>query len=210
MTMATLARTSPMRSPATCAPTSLGKVVVGETGWDLTRPGEKGDTVQASDLAFVRADRLPPPPPRKGKTYRPIAPDLVVEVASPSQFGREDLDDKAHRWIDRGVRLVWVVWPDRKTVERLGAGRCQTALTRRRQCHTRLRLAPVRHLGVMTVPDQQHPLIRPEMMPDYRLRTAILIERTQQHVVVAAGQPLDHARQVQLPQLARPTVQVAR
>lgn len=73
----------------------LGKVVVGETGWDLTRPGEKGDTVQASDVAFVRADRLPPPAPRTGKTYRPMAPDLVVEVASPSQFGREELDDKA-------------------------------------------------------------------------------------------------------------------
>ena len=72
--------------------------------------------MQASDLAFVRADRLPPPP-RKGKAYRPIAPDLVVEVASPSQFGREDLDDKARRWINRGVRLVWVVWPDRKTVD---------------------------------------------------------------------------------------------
>ena len=94
----------------------LGKVVIGETGWDLTRPGETEDTVQASDLAFVRADRLPPPPPRKGTTYRPIAPDLVVEVASPSQFGREDLNDKAQRWIDRGVRLVWVVWPDRKIV----------------------------------------------------------------------------------------------
>jgi len=84
---------------------------------DLTRPGEKDETVQASDLAFVRADRLPPPPPRKGKTYRPLAPDLVVAVASPSQFGREDLDDKARRWIDRGVRLVWVVWPDRKAVD---------------------------------------------------------------------------------------------
>ncbi len=95
----------------------LGKVVVGETGWDLTRLGEEDDTVQASDLAFVRADRLPPPSPRKGKTYRPIAPDLVVEVASPSQFGREDLDDKGRRWIDRGVRVAWVVWPDRKTVD---------------------------------------------------------------------------------------------
>ncbi len=95
----------------------LGKVVVGETGWDLTRPGEEGDTVQASDLAFVRADRLPPPPPRKGTTYRPIAPDLVVEVASPSQFGRDGLDDQARRWIERGAGLVWVVWPDRKIVD---------------------------------------------------------------------------------------------
>jgi len=95
----------------------LGKVYIGEAGWDLTRPGETDDTVQASDLAFVRADRLPLPPPRKGQTYRPLAPDLVIEIASPSQFGREDLDDKARRWLDRGVSLLWVVWPDRRTVD---------------------------------------------------------------------------------------------
>lgn len=95
----------------------LGETYVGETGWDLTRPGEKDDTVQASDVAFVRAERLPLPPPRKGTTYRPIAPDLVVEVASPSQQQRRDLHDKARRWLERGVRLVWVVWPDRKAVD---------------------------------------------------------------------------------------------
>ncbi|HVA89755.1 MAG TPA: Uma2 family endonuclease [Chloroflexota bacterium] len=63
----------------------LGEVYVGETGWDLTRPGEHQDTVLASDVAVVRTGRLPLPPPRKGRTYRPLAPDLVVEVASPTQ-----------------------------------------------------------------------------------------------------------------------------
>lgn len=100
----------------------LGKVYIREAGWDLTRPGEKGETVQASDLAFVRAECLPLPLPRTGQTYRPLAPDLVVEIASPSQFGREDLDGKARRWLDRGVRLVWVVWPDRRTIEVWEAG----------------------------------------------------------------------------------------
>lgn len=94
----------------------LGQIYVGEVGWDLTRRGERKNTVLASDVAVVRAERLPLPPPRRGKTYRPIAPDLVVEIASPTQY-RPDLADKAQRWLDRGVRLVWVAWPDRRELD---------------------------------------------------------------------------------------------
>jgi Uma2 family endonuclease len=82
----------------------------------LTRRGERKDTVLASDVAVVRAERLPLPPPQRGKTYRPIAPDLVVEIASPTQY-RPDLADKAQHWLDRGVRLVWVIWPERREVD---------------------------------------------------------------------------------------------
>lgn len=91
----------------------LGEVYVGETGWDLTRRGERRNTVLASDVAVVRAERLPLPLPRRGRTYRPLAPDLVVEIASPTQY-RPDLSDKAQRWLSRGVRLVWVIWPERR------------------------------------------------------------------------------------------------
>jgi Uma2 family endonuclease len=94
----------------------LGEIYVGETGWDLTRRGERTDTVLASDVAVVRSARLPLPPPRRGKTYRPIAPDLVVEIASPSQY-RPDLTDKAQRCLDRGVSLVWVIWPDHRELD---------------------------------------------------------------------------------------------
>lgn len=94
----------------------LGETYAGETGWDLTRRGERKETVLASDVAVVRAERLPLPPPRRGKTYRAIAPDLVVEIASPTQY-RPDMGDKAQQWLDRGVRLVWVVWPDRREVD---------------------------------------------------------------------------------------------
>ena len=94
----------------------LGEVYAGETGWDRARRGERRDTVLASDVAVVRAERLPLPPPRKGRTYRPLAPDLVVEIASPTQY-RPDLADKAHFWLDRGVRLVWVAWPDRRELD---------------------------------------------------------------------------------------------
>jgi Uma2 family endonuclease len=94
----------------------LGHIYVGEVGWDLTRRGERKDTVLASDVAVVCAERLPLPPPRRGKTYRPIAPDLVVEIASPTQY-RPDLADKAQHWLDRGVRLVWIIWPEQHEVD---------------------------------------------------------------------------------------------
>jgi Uma2 family endonuclease len=94
----------------------LGEIYVGESGWDLTRPCERTDTVFGADLAFVRADRLPLPPPRRGNSYRPLAPDLVVEIASPSQF-QPEMGEKAQLWLNRGVRLVWVVWPERRAID---------------------------------------------------------------------------------------------
>jgi Uma2 family endonuclease len=40
----------------------------------------------------------------------PFAPDLAVEVASPSQV-REDMAAKARVYLCAGTRLVWVIWP---------------------------------------------------------------------------------------------------
>ena len=40
----------------------------------------------------------------------PFAPDLAVEVASPSQDA-DDLAVKARTYLHGGTRLVWVVWP---------------------------------------------------------------------------------------------------
>lgn len=81
------------------------------SGWDLTRPGEPADTVLGADVAFVCAERLPLPPPRRGTSYRLLAPDVVVEIASPSQY-QPEMGEKAQLWLDRGVRLVRVVWPE--------------------------------------------------------------------------------------------------
>jgi Uma2 family endonuclease len=94
----------------------LGETYVGESGWDLTQPGEVADTVLGADVAFVAAARLPLPPPRRGSAYRPLAPDLVVEIASPSQY-RPEMGDKAQQWLLRGVRMVWVVWPERQAID---------------------------------------------------------------------------------------------
>src|SRR5437588_6878206 len=46
----------------------------------------------------------------------PFAPDLAVEVASPSQ-NAGDLAAKVQRYLRGGTRLVWVVWPEGQRVE---------------------------------------------------------------------------------------------
>jgi Uma2 family endonuclease len=94
----------------------LGEVYVGETGFDLTLPGESKQTVLGADVAFLRTERVPPEPEGADDEYILGAPDLVVEIASPSQF-RPEMGLKAWTWLQRGARLVWVVWPKRRQVD---------------------------------------------------------------------------------------------
>jgi Uma2 family endonuclease len=91
----------------------LGVVLGAETGFNLTRPGESRETVLAPDVAFVRADNAPL---TETDDFPRLAPDLVGEVASPGD-SRRRMAAKARRWLDRGVRLVWVVWPRRREID---------------------------------------------------------------------------------------------
>ena len=72
------------------------------------------DTVREPDIAFILADRLSLDTRTTG--YSEVVPDLVVEVRSPSDTHRE-VNDKARMWVSYGVRLVWVVHPDTRTVD---------------------------------------------------------------------------------------------
>lgn len=92
-----------------------GRVVVGETGFLLSPPGEL-ETVLAPDIAFVTAPRVPPADSAVARGFPRLCPDLVVEIASPSQ-GRSELGAKARLWLSYGARLVWILWPDAKEVE---------------------------------------------------------------------------------------------
>jgi Uma2 family endonuclease len=94
----------------------LGSVVPPETGFDLTQPDDEGQTVIAPHLAFVSTERLPSPQSEDFKKYPHLAPDLVVEVASPTQ-SHPAMADKARVWLVAGVRLVWVVWPSLRQVD---------------------------------------------------------------------------------------------
>ena len=89
----------------------LGTVVASDSGVWLDR---NPDTVREPDIAFTSVERLPLDADVAG--YAELVPDLVVEVASPSDSRRE-VHDKAHMWLNHGVRLVWVVQPEARTVD---------------------------------------------------------------------------------------------
>ena len=88
-------------------PLKLGKVYGAETGFILSRDP---DTVLAPDVAFVRADRLTGRR-RDRRGFLALVPDLIVEVISPSE--RPDkVADKLRDYLDAGVRLAWLLYPD--------------------------------------------------------------------------------------------------
>ena len=91
----------------------LGVVFGAETGFNLTRPGERRETVLAPDIAFVRAENVPL---TETDDFPRVAPDLAVEVASPSD-SRRRMSEKAQRYLGRGVYLVWVVWSRRREID---------------------------------------------------------------------------------------------
>lgn len=84
-----------------------GTVFAAETGFQLSTDP---DTVRAADIAFVTRERLPDP---DVPGYPALAPDLVVEVASPGDRPGEILA-KVSDWLNAGARLVWVVDPVRR------------------------------------------------------------------------------------------------
>jgi Uma2 family endonuclease len=80
----------------------LGEVVA-DSGF---RVEHAPDTVRGPDVAFVAAARVPPPEQRS--SYFPGAPDLAVEIVSPSNRAAE-IRRKVQEYFAGGARLVWVV-----------------------------------------------------------------------------------------------------
>lgn len=79
----------------------------GDADWGF-RLASDPDIVRAPDIAFVRAERIPPEGIPAG--FWPGAPDLAIEVVSPSdRFA--DVLEKVQAYLDAGTRLVWVVDP---------------------------------------------------------------------------------------------------
>lgn len=88
----------------------LGAVYAAETGFVLqTAP----DTVRAPDVAFVTAARLRSTP-LSPEGFFPGAPDLAVEVVSPSD-SYSDVHAKVIEWLDGGCRVVVVADPKKQS-----------------------------------------------------------------------------------------------
>jgi Uma2 family endonuclease len=86
----------------------LGRVGGGDPGFILQRDPY---TFLGPDIAFIRADRVPED--RHG--ILELAPDLVVEIISPSDRFN-DVTEKVATYLECGVRCVWLVQPLRKRV----------------------------------------------------------------------------------------------
>ncbi len=97
-------------------PPKLGDVTGPDGEFDLTQPGDATETALIPDVAFVRAGRLPAIDSAAADTIPRIVPDLVAEIASPNQY-RPEMAEKARLYLERGVRLVWVIWPGRQEVD---------------------------------------------------------------------------------------------
>jgi Uma2 family endonuclease len=83
----------------------LGVVYTGDTGFVLAR---QPDTVRGPDVAFLSEERERET--QDERPYVPGAPDLAVEVISPSDRTREVLG-KVSDYLAAGSRIVWVVNP---------------------------------------------------------------------------------------------------
>ena len=92
-------------------PRRLGRLTGSDAGVWLERDP---DTVREPDVAFFSAEKIPPGMRVTG--YSETVPDLVAEIVSPGDSRRE-VRDKAWMWVSYGVRLVWVVHPDKRTID---------------------------------------------------------------------------------------------
>lgn len=87
----------------------IGRVVT-ESGAITER---KPDTVRGPDVSFYSKERLPLDQRVVG--YHTEVPDLCVEVVSPSNSPKQ-LKAKAKEYLFAGVRLMWIVEPEDRTV----------------------------------------------------------------------------------------------
>lgn len=79
-----------------------------KSGFVLAR---QPDQVRAPDTFFVRGDRVEKAP----RGLWSLAPDLAVEVVSPSESAA-DVYDKVQDYLAAGTQAVWVVYPTRQAV----------------------------------------------------------------------------------------------
>jgi Uma2 family endonuclease len=97
-------------------PRGLGRLYGADGGFVLFPDRE---TVRVPDAAFVRTDRAPQGEARK--SFPRLAPDLVVEVLSPSDRVSEVVA-KLAMCQEAGVPLIWLVDPDKETITIIAAG----------------------------------------------------------------------------------------
>ena len=88
-------------------PRKLGRVTASSAGFELPN-----SNVRAPDVSFVLAERLR----RSPRSYAELAPDLMVEVKSPSDT-LKSLRDKIQDFLSQGTQVGILINPEKRTVE---------------------------------------------------------------------------------------------
>ncbi len=88
----------------------LGIVLAAETGFKIF---QNPDTVRGPDVSFVGKKKIT----KHGITEKffPEAPDLAVEVVSPSDR-KKDIESKIKDYLTAGVELIWIIYPKNQIV----------------------------------------------------------------------------------------------
>jgi Uma2 family endonuclease len=73
----------------------------------------KPDTVRGPDVSYYSKERLPLD--KRVVGYHDELPDLCVEVMSPSNSLKQ-LKSKAKEYLFAGVRMIWIIDPEERTV----------------------------------------------------------------------------------------------
>jgi Uma2 family endonuclease len=87
-----------------------GRIYTGDTNFVLD--GESGNLQlkRRPDIAYMASNRL-----KKSKGYIYGAPDLAIEVISPSERPN-DIQKKLREYLEFGVKQVWQVYPDTQEI----------------------------------------------------------------------------------------------
>lgn len=90
--------------------TCSGKAFDSSTGFRLPN-----GAIRSPDVAWIAGDRWAALTPEQRKTFAPLCPDFVMEIASETD-DIEDLQTKMREYLDNGCRLGWLVMPKSQTV----------------------------------------------------------------------------------------------
>lgn len=71
-------------------------------------------SVRSPDVAWVESSKWEALTEKEKKTFGRLVPDFIVELMSPSDY-LPDLQSKMNNWIKNGVRLGWLIYPEKKT-----------------------------------------------------------------------------------------------
>lgn len=88
----------------------LGEILTAEPGFKLSLMPE---TLRVPDVSFMRREKF-----LQIKNYNKFyqgAPDLAVEVVSPSETF-QDVQEKIEEYLAHGVELIWIVRPKQMTI----------------------------------------------------------------------------------------------